>query len=52
MITTALAILVGAPRARVWRALIDPAEVIRWDESRLALLEPADEYPCVGQHVQ
>jgi uncharacterized protein YndB with AHSA1/START domain len=52
VITTALAVPVGAPRARVWRALTDPAEVIRWDESLLALLEPADDYPLVGQHVQ
>ena len=52
VITTALAIHVGAPRARVWRALTDPAEVIRWDESLLALLEPAEGYPRVGQHVK
>lgn len=52
VITTALAVPVGAPRARVWRALTDPAEVIRWDESLLALLAPAGDYPRVGQHVR
>ena len=52
VITTALAIPVGSPRARVWRALTDPAEVIRWDESLLALMEPAEGYPQVGQHVK
>jgi len=52
VITTALAIPIGSPRARVWRALVDPAEVIRWDESLLALMEPAEGYPQVGQHVK
>ena len=52
MITTALSAVVGAARDRVWQALTDPAEVIRWDESMLALLEPARDYPQVGQHVR
>lgn len=52
VITTALAIPVGSPRARVWRALTDPAEVIRWDASLLALVEPAEGYPRVGQNVK
>lgn len=41
MITTALSTGVGAPRARVWRALTDPAEIARWDERAEGLLEPA-----------
>lgn len=40
MITTALSTLVGAPRGRVWRALVDPAEIVRWDERAVQLLEP------------
>lgn len=40
MITTALSTVVGAPRRRVWRALTDPAEILRWDERALRLLEP------------
>jgi hypothetical protein len=41
VITTALSTVVGAPRERVWRALTDPAEVVRWDERAVRLLEPA-----------
>ena len=40
MITIALSTLVGAPRDRVWRALTDPAEIVRWDERAVQLLEP------------
>jgi uncharacterized protein YndB with AHSA1/START domain len=40
VITTALSTVVGAPRRRVWRALTDPAEILRWDERALRLLEP------------
>lgn len=40
MITTALSTLVGAPRERVWRALTEPAEIVRWDERAVELLEP------------
>jgi len=40
VITTALSTVVGAPRRRVWRALTDPAEIERWDERALGLLEP------------
>ena len=43
MITTALSTVVGAPRSRVWRALIDPAEIVRWDERAVQLLEPVAE---------
>ncbi len=41
MITTALSTVVGAPRSGVWRALTDPAEIVRWDERAVQLLEPA-----------
>ena len=52
MITTALSAVIGAARAKVWHAIIDPKQVIRWDEPRLALLEPVTSYPRVGQHVR
>src|SRR5262245_32717312 len=29
--------LVHAPRTRVWRALVDPGEVVRWDDRALEL---------------
>ena len=52
MITTALSTVIGAAREHVWHAIIDPKQVIRWDEPMLALLEPANSYPRVGQHVR
>lgn len=48
VITTALSAVIHAPRSKVWRALSSPAELIRWDRSILALLEPADDFPSVG----
>lgn len=29
---------VGAPRHDVWRALTDPAEIVRWDDVQIALV--------------
>jgi len=52
VITTALSAVIGATRAKVWHAIIDPKQVIRWDEPMRALLEPAKAYPHVGQHVR
>jgi len=51
VITTAMSAAIGANRARVWRAITDLAERIRWDEQMLALLEPVESYPQVGQQV-
>jgi uncharacterized protein YndB with AHSA1/START domain len=51
VITTAMSTVIGAERTRVWRALTEAAEVVRWDEHVLALVEPADEYPQVGREV-
>ena len=44
--------VIGAERARVWRALTEAAEVVRWDERVLELVEPAGEYPQVGRKVR
>jgi hypothetical protein len=52
VITTALSSVIAASRARVWRAITQPAEMIRWDEAMLALLAPADGYPRVGQRIR
>lgn len=49
MITTALSTGVGAPRARVWRALTDPAEIVRWDERAEGLLEPPGRTLAAGR---
>jgi len=43
---------VGADPDRVWRALSEPEELIRWDEQLEALLDPADDYPQKGQQVR
>ena len=45
VITIAMSTVVHTPRERVWRALTIPAEVIRWDEHKLSLEEPATDYP-------
>jgi uncharacterized protein YndB with AHSA1/START domain len=52
VITTAMSAAIAASRERVWRAITDPAEMIRWDEQMLALLEPVEGYPEVGQRVR
>ena len=44
--------VIGAGRARVWRALTEAAEVVRWDERVIALEDPAAEYPRVGRSVR
>lgn len=44
--------VIGAARARVWRALTEAAEVVRWDERVIALEEPTSEYPRVGRSVR
>jgi hypothetical protein len=49
LITTALSTGVGAPRSRVWRALTDPAEIVRWDERAEGLLEPASRALAPGR---
>ena len=41
--------VVHTPRVRVWRALTEPAEVIRWDERILSLEEPSPDYPSTEQ---
>jgi uncharacterized protein YndB with AHSA1/START domain len=52
VITVSMATTVSADRGRVWFALTDPAELIRWDERLVSLLEPPDEAPHAGQRVR
>lgn len=42
--------VIRSPRARVWRALTSPDELIRWDARLLSLEEPAPDYPAPGSH--
>jgi uncharacterized protein YndB with AHSA1/START domain len=49
LITVAMSKVIRSPRARVWRALVSPAELIRWDERRISLEEPVPDYPKPGR---
>jgi uncharacterized protein YndB with AHSA1/START domain len=48
LITIAMSKVIRSPRARVWRALVSPGELIRWDARRISLEEPAPDYPTPG----
>lgn len=52
MITVAMTATVSADRARVWRALTSPAELVCWDESLVSLLGSPGGYPREGQKVR
>lgn len=45
MITSALTVAISADPQRVWQALTDPGEIVRWDESRTGLIDPSPPYP-------
>jgi uncharacterized protein YndB with AHSA1/START domain len=49
LITIAMSKVIRSPRARVWRALVSPEELIRWDERRISLEEPVPDYPRPGR---
>ncbi len=48
LITIAMSKVIRSPRARVWRALVSPDELIRWDERRISLEAPVPGYPAPG----
>jgi uncharacterized protein YndB with AHSA1/START domain len=48
LITVAMSKVIPSPRARVWRALVSPDELIRWDERRISLEAPIPGYPTQG----
>ena len=43
---------ITADRKRVWRALTIPDELIRWDTTLLALLDPISDFPSPGQQIR
>jgi hypothetical protein len=43
---------IAATPARVWRALTDPSEVVRWESGVTALLDAPAGYPRPGQHIR
>ena len=43
---------IATPPARVWHALCDPAEVVRWDTGIEHAIDAPPDYPQPGQHVQ
>jgi uncharacterized protein YndB with AHSA1/START domain len=45
VITIAMSAVIEAPRERVWRALSQPRERIRWDTRILSLTRPVPDYP-------
>jgi uncharacterized protein YndB with AHSA1/START domain len=47
-----LSIVIDAPPERVWRALCDPAAVVRWDSTVTGALDAPPDYPQAGQHVR
>lgn len=52
MYTFTLTTHIAAATARVWRALCDPAEVVRWDTGVERALDAPPDYPRPGQHVR
>ena len=43
---------IAARPERVWRALVRPAEVVRWDAGVTEPLDAPSDYPRAGQHVR
>lgn len=44
--------VIGADRARVWRAITEPAQVAAWDAGIVAPIDVPLDYPKPGQHVR
>jgi len=43
---------VAATPARLWRALVDPGEVVQWDGGVTEAIDAPPDYPRPGQHVR
>lgn len=43
---------VHAPRSRVWRALVDTGEIVRWDQRALELRGGQPDYASAGQQLR
>ena len=52
MITTAMAASIAADRERVWRALTDTSEIVRWDASRTGAVDTPERYPEAGRRMR
>lgn len=52
MIEFAESVAIQAEVWRVWRALSDPDEVVRWDTGVVEPLDAPPDYPRPGQHVR
>jgi uncharacterized protein YndB with AHSA1/START domain len=52
MYSFSVSIDIAAPPSRVWRALCDPAEVVRWDTGVIEAIDAPADYPRPGQHVR
>jgi hypothetical protein len=50
--TIDLSVDIAAPPQRVWRALCQPSEVVRWDSTVVQALDAPADYPRPGQHVR
>jgi uncharacterized protein YndB with AHSA1/START domain len=51
MVRIELAVDIAAAPARVWRALCQPAEVVRWESGVVEVLDAPADYPRPGQVV-
>ena len=52
LITVGMSAAVAASRARVWSALAEPAEAVRWRPGLVAPLEGCERYPHAGEAVR
>ena len=52
MITVGLSTVIAAPRRRVWRALDERSETLRWRPGLTAILDADAPYPVVGRTVR
>jgi uncharacterized protein YndB with AHSA1/START domain len=43
---------INSPMDRVWRALCDPKEVVKWDTTVVEALDVPPDYPLPGQRVR
>ncbi len=50
MITISMSTVIDADRARVWRALTDPRELLGWDERIVEVIDVPSDFPKPGQH--
>lgn len=47
-----MSVVIDASRERVWRALTEPSELVKWDDRVLASVDDTERYPFAGQQVR